>query len=256
MKCGDLSLAELRDKYKLENISNVLDPYTMQRITAFNSPQSRYFGTLNNLSAKSISIANAANLLFDEMRKTSWPYSWYGEKKNLINKMLTHFQCASGATYSDVDINSAYRSQITNDNSLGSTRRRIIELINKNIDLNTKSLPPEMLPKFQHEISALILPKFNSFTDKINGLGITIHDVYATKIKLNALHVDDKAWKATLLYTAQDHFGLDDYDIGKLKFKQFQFFKIWFLLQRCKIFSFKPFMTNMEAIINIAGTAE
>jgi len=31
------------------------------------------------------------------------------------------------------------------------------------------------------------------------------------------------------------------------------FFRIWFVLQRYKQFGFKPFMNNMEAIIEITG---
>ncbi|ATF93755.1 DUF3289 domain-containing protein [Cedecea neteri] len=54
-------------------------------------------------------------------------------------------------------------------------------------------------------------------------------------------------------YTVQDHFGLDNNDISKVKFKFFRFFGIWFILQRYSRFKFKPFMTNIEAKINITG---
>ncbi|WP_338063272.1 DUF3289 family protein [Winslowiella toletana] len=39
----------------------------------------------------------------------------------------------------------------------------------------------------------------------------------------------------------------------KNKFKQFQFFRIWFILQIFNRFEFKPFFTNMEATIDIEG---
>ncbi|AML58575.1 hypothetical protein AXX16_2878 [Serratia rubidaea] len=51
----------------------------------------------------------------------------------------------------------------------------------------------------------------------------------------------------------QDHFGLDVSDIRKKKFSQFQFFRIWFILQRFNRFGFRPFLTNMEAVIDIEG---
>ncbi|MTD28188.1 DUF3289 family protein [Erwinia sorbitola] len=49
------------------------------------------------------------------------------------------------------------------------------------------------------------------------------------------------------------HFSLDTHDISKLKFKQFHFFRIWFLLQRYNKFGFKPFITNMEATFEVNG---
>lgn len=54
-------------------------------------------------------------------------------------------------------------------------------------------------------------------------------------------------------YKIQDHFGLDSDDITTFKFNQFRFFRIWFVLQRYNQFGFKPFMTNMEAIVEITG---
>ena len=42
-------------------------------------------------------------------------------------------------------------------------------------------------------------------------------------------------------------------DILKTKFSQFHFFRIGFVLQRYNQFGFKPFMTNMEATIEITG---
>lgn len=54
-------------------------------------------------------------------------------------------------------------------------------------------------------------------------------------------------------FTGQDHFGLDTNDIFKKKFNQFQFFRIWFVLQRHDKFGFRPFLTNMDAVIDIEG---
>ncbi|WP_158689492.1 DUF3289 family protein, partial [Cronobacter sakazakii] len=50
-----------------------------------------------------------------------------------------------------------------------------------------------------------------------------------------------------------DHFGLDTDDISKVQFNAFTFFRIWFVLQRFNKFGFKPFFTNFEAKITIAG---
>lgn len=92
--------------------------------------------------------------------------------------------------------------------------------------------------------------------DKINGLGITIHDVYATRIDLLSLEISEKSWRAQVRYSGQDHFGLDVNDIKNIKFSQFQFFRIWFILQRFDQFGFRPFLTNMEATVEIQGSRQ
>ncbi|MBT0723952.1 DUF3289 family protein [Rosenbergiella sp. S61] len=97
------------------------------------------------------------------------------------------------------------------------------------------------------------LPKFDRFQDNFNGMGITVHDTWATHITLKSLQVDHDRYRAVVHYKVQDHFGLDVDDISKFKFNQFRFFRIWFVLQRYNQFGFKPFMTNMEATIKITG---
>ena len=89
--------------------------------------------------------------------------------------------------------------------------------------------------------------------DNINGMGITVHDTWATHIILKSLHISNDSYRAVVHYKVQDHFGLDVEDIAKLKFNVFRFFRIWFVLQRCNTFAFKPFMTNMEATVEITG---
>lgn len=135
------------------------DPFTMQKMTVFNSPQSRFAGIYGNQNlSRKLTPFEASSLLFNEMRNTSWPYSWYGMNRDLINKMLTHMQRSNGLPFSDANLNIAYKNQIINDNSKGSTRLKIIELINKYVNLATRSLPSESIPKFADEIHALALP--------------------------------------------------------------------------------------------------
>lgn len=102
-------------------------------------------------------------------------------------------------------------------------------------------------------ISKSVLPKFARREDNFNGLGITAHDIYAIKINLLSLEVAGGSWKAKVSYQAQDHFGLDDEDILKTKFRQFKFFRLWFVLQRYVNFGYKPYFTNMDATIEIKG---
>ncbi len=122
------------------------------------------------------------------------------------------------------------------------------------IDYENRGFPQDKIRIFSQEIVELILPKFDSLVmDKINGLGITIHDVHATRIDITSLEVISTGWRAKIKYVGQDHFGLDLNDMRNHKFNQFQFFRIWFILQRFNRFGFRPFLTNMEATIDIEG---
>lgn len=128
------------------------------------------------------------------------------------------------------------------------------ETIGTFIDYTSKGFPHERLGNLTSAIKLSVLPKFDSLLlDKINGMGITIHDVYATKIEILRLDVNNHGWKANVRFTGQDHFGLDVSDIRKQKFNQFLFFRIWFVLQRFDKLGFRPFLKNMQAVINIEG---
>lgn len=126
--------------------------------------------------------------------------------------------------------------------------------LNDHINFSTFGYPQNRIPELSKIIRSRVLPKFDSFfLDKINGMGITVHDVHATKIDIISLDVAKQGWKACIKFIGQDHFGLDVDDIRKRKFNQLDFFKIWFILQRYNKFGFKPFLTNMEATITLQG---
>ncbi|QTF08386.1 DUF3289 family protein [Brenneria izadpanahii] len=255
MRYGDISEDRLKGEFGLTNVSNVVDPYTLTRLTAFDNPQSRFAGVYGGVHrGNAVSIQECARLLFEEMQATSLLYSFYGPYKYLINQMLKHFQRKSGTPFTDMQLNAAYRERIISDNSSKSTKLAIQEVIDLFIDYDNRGYPQDKLNKLDSAIRDTILPKFDSFIfDKINGMGITVHDVHATKIDILSLDVGERSWKARVKFIGQDHFGLDVDDIRKQKFNQFQFFKIWFVLQRFNKFGFHPFLTNMEAVINIEG---
>lgn len=97
------------------------------------------------------------------------------------------------------------------------------------------------------------LPKFNRFVDRFNGLGISVHDIYAQKISLVRLQRYAISWDGLLFFKGQDHFGLGKEDITNALYKNFRFFRIWFFLQRHRDYAYKPFMTNFSAHIRING---
>ncbi|MFG6078991.1 DUF3289 family protein [Erwinia sp. OPT-41] len=100
MRYGDISEERLKREFGLTNISNVVDPYTLARLTAVDNPRSRFGGVYSNVHrGGKVSVQECARLLFEEMQVTSLPYSFGGEYKYLINKMLRHFQHSSGSPF-------------------------------------------------------------------------------------------------------------------------------------------------------------
>ncbi|XES84016.1 DUF3289 family protein [Franconibacter pulveris] len=253
MRYGDISQEQLIKRFRLTAVSNVVDPYTLTRLTPFNTPQSRFAGVYGNRNGGQLSVHECARLLFEELQATSLPFAFYGPYRQLINQMLTHLYRSTGAPWRDARLDLAYRNQILRDNSKNSTRIAIKQVIDTYIDYQQKGYPGDKVFAFAEAIRDKILPKFDSFIDKINGMGVSVHDVHATQIKVLSLKVEEKRWRAKILFQGQDHFGLGIEDIQKRKFMQLQFFRIWFILQRFNRFGFRPFLTNMEAVIDLEG---
>lgn len=255
MRYGDLSEERLKKEFGLKNISNVVNPYTLTRLTAFDTPQNRFAGVYgDSYRSEKVSVQECARLLFEEMQVTSLPYSLVGSYRHLINQMLRHFQRSSGMPFRDSQLDAAWRQKINSDYAANTTKSRVHKSIGRYIDYNSKGISRESLMEIKGEVMDSLLPTFNSpVMDKINGMGITVHGVYATKIEILRLEVDERGWQASIKFTGQDHFGLDEEDICKKKFNQLQFFRIWFILQRFNRFGFRPFMTDMEAVISIGG---
>ncbi|GLR08887.1 hypothetical protein COO59_15450 [Mixta theicola] len=134
---------------------------------------------------------------------------------------------------------------ILNDTSKNSTLTLIKNTLEYYIDWVDRYFPLEQQKELSKTILDGKLPKFDRFQDSFNGMGITVHDTWATHITIRSLHIDNKCYRAVVHYKVQDHFGLDSSDILKFSFSQFRFFRIWFVLQRYNQFGFRPFMTNM-----------
>jgi uncharacterized protein (TIGR03034 family) len=79
-----------------------------------------------------------------------------------------------------------------------------------------------------------------------------VHDIHAQQIDLIKFQKFAIGWEAWLHFQAQDHFGLDTTDITNSVFNKFQFFRIWFFLQRHRNFAFKPFFTNFMASVRVS----
>ena len=251
MRCGDLTAEQLKSNYGLVDISTRANPYTLTKVTPFTQPQSMFYGSRGE--GEKISRPQCANILFDELRDLSRLFSVYGPYKHLIKRMITHMQNGNGKPFSSIHLDNALKAHIVNDETENSTLSKIKYALNENINWQTGIYPVTGKNEFQKAILEGKLPKFDRFQDNFNGMGITVHDTWATEITIKNLQIDNNHYQAVLHYKVQDHFGLDVNDISKFRFNQFRFFRIWFVLQRYDKFNFKPFMTNMETTIEITG---
>lgn len=252
MRYGDLTETQLKTYYHLVDVSTRANPYTLTKITPFSQPQSMFHGSRG--TGEKITRQKCASILFDEFRHLSRPFATYGPYRHLIERMITHMQYGNGTPFRDMSLDRALSEQIMNDRSSENSTRLLLQKAFKgNIDWTTKSYPENKKEKLREAVLDGRLPKFDRLQDKFNGMGITVHDTWATQITIKSLHLGNDYYRAVAHYKIQDHFGLDDDDILKFKFNQFHFFRIWFVLQRYNHFGFKPFMTNMEATIEIFG---
>ncbi|MBD8183921.1 YPO3983 family protein [Pantoea agglomerans] len=255
MRCGDLTEAKLKSQYRLDYISDRVDPWTLTRRSSMDRPQSMFCCNLRGQGEK-ITRQQCAAMLFDEFRSLSRKFSIYGPYSHLIEKMITHMQNGNGTPFRDMALDRALKEQILNDRTDNSTFLRIKRIISKNTDWDNGFYPSEMKGEITRIIFDSKLPKFDRFQDNYNGMGIAVHDTWATYITIKSLHIDNNRYRAVVHYKVQDHFGLDSDDILKTKFSQLHFFRIWFVLQRYNLFGFKPFMTNMEATVEISGSRD
>lgn len=252
MRCGDLSAAQLKTYFHLGDVSTRVNPYTLTQLTPFNQPHSRFYGMRGQ--GTTLTRQECARILFDEFRQLSRLFALYGPYKHLIEQMISHMQHGNGTPFSSPHLNAALKEQILGDKSEENSSRLLLKIaLNRYIDWGNECYPISQKNELEKAILSGKLPKFDRFQDNFNGMGITVHDTWATHITVKSLQVDNESYRALVHYRVQDHFGLDDDDIRKVKFNQFRFFRIWFVLQRYNQFGFRPFMTNMEAMVEISG---
>ncbi|WP_025903932.1 YPO3983 family protein [Tatumella sp. UCD-D_suzukii] len=252
MRYGDLTEGQLKSQYRLDYISDRIDPWILTMRSLMDRPQSAFCCNLRG-PGEEITRQQSAAILFDEFRLLSHKFSLYGPYKHLIEKMITHMQKGNGRPFSDVSLNRALKEQIIQDKTKNSTYLLLQEAFSTNIDWKNKYFPRKNTENLRDAVLSGKLPKFDRLPDNFNGMGITVHDTWATHITLRSLQIDNNCYRAVVHYKVQDHFGLERDDILNKKFNQFHLFRIWFVLQRYNQFGFKPYMTNMEATVDIMG---
>lgn len=251
MQCGDMGEEELL-ALGLNDISEKVDPY---RLIHYHFPHpggiDGYFGS--STSGIKISHSECVDILFTEMKELAGTFSFYGEYRLLIEELIGHFRYGNGSLFYSQQLNSAFHKRINI-----KTHNNPLLIIKKCIEDEFKNHKrevyiPALLHKIQTKLLRSKLAKFNNLEDRINGLGICVHDIAAQKITLTNFQKYAIGLSATLHFVAQDHFGLDVADIKNKLYREFRFFRIWCFLLRHRDFSFKPFFTNFNTITRIGS---
>lgn len=251
MQCGDMGEEELL-ALGLNDISEKVDPY---RLIHYPFPHpggiDGYFGS--STSGIKISHSECVDILFTEMKELAGMFSFYGEYRLLIEELIWHFRYGNGSLFYSQQLNSAFHKRINI-----KTHNSPLLIIKKCIEDEFKNHKrevyiPALLHKIQTKLLRSKLAKFNNLEDRINGLGICVHDIAAQKITLTNFQKYAIGLSATLHFVAQDHFGLDVADIKNKLYREFRFSRIWCFLLRHRDFAFKPFFTNFNTITRIGS---
>ncbi|WP_233445496.1 PAAR domain-containing protein [Enterobacter asburiae] len=260
MRYGDLDTLALRNQFYIDvdNVSAKVNPRTLKlQPTASTATQySPYAMQSLEQQMPSVSKGEATRLMFDEFRVLAKLYSFHGPYKSIITEMITHMQENYGTPYSSPLLDQALKEQILNDHSDKSSLLKIKKAMKSAIDYEYGFIPLSKEKVFYREISEAILPKFDRKIDNTNGLVITVHDTWSTHITLVSLQVSGNSYRAMVHYRVQDHFGLDDDDVFNPVYREFRIFRLWFALQRWDQYGYKPFITEMNATVEITGDVE
>lgn len=253
MQYGDLDDWDFYTLW-LKDISARVDPFRclqFDMMTTFNS-QALDFGH-QQPQGRPISRQHCADILFDEMKELSAQFA-KGLYSPIIGELIDHFHYGNGQPWFGELLNRAYEEVIrgvgTNDMLM-----KIRDEINKQLHSKRDArLDDFFFVRLKSEMQDSKLPKFNRYIDMVNGLGVSVHDIYAQQIKLVRFQRYAMSWEGLLSFKGQDHFGLGKEDITNTLYKNFRFFRIWFFLQRHRDYAYRPFLTNLNAHAHIKGS--
>ncbi|QYG86188.1 DUF3289 family protein [Citrobacter koseri] len=253
MQYGDLDDWDF-DTLGLKDISARVDPFRclqFDMMTTFNS-QALDFGH-QQPQGRPISRQHCADIMFDEMKELSAQFA-KGLYSPIIGELIDHFHYGNGQPWFGELLNRAYEEVIrgvgTNDMLM-----KIRDEINKQLHSKRDArLDDFFFVRLKSEMQDSKLPKFNRYIDRVNGLGVSVHDIYAQQIKLVRFQRYAMSWEGLLSFKGQDHFGLGKEDITNTLYKNFRFFRIWFFLQRHRDYAYRPFLTNLNAHAHIKGS--
>ena len=142
MRCGDLTEEQLKSLYRLDYISDRVDPWTLKRRSSMDRPRSMFCCNLRGQGEK-ISSQQCANILFDEFRDLSRLFSVYGPYKHLIEKMITHMQNGNGTPFRDPSLDRALKEHILSDKTRNRSRLWLKDVFKNRIEWENNYFPAD-----------------------------------------------------------------------------------------------------------------
>ncbi|MFH7828278.1 DUF3289 family protein [Kluyvera chengduensis] len=253
MQYGDMDDWDFQ-QLGLMDISARVDPFKclqFEKMSSFNAYTMDF--AHQQRQGRPINRQQCADIMFDEMKELSTQFA-SGRYAPLIGKLIDHFHYGNVRAWTDELLNRAY-AEVISGVGTNDVLVKIQEAMNKHFYSKRQVI---LDYGFFMELNSVIkrdlrLPKFNRFIDRFNGLGISVHDIYAQQISLVRLQRYAKSWEGLLFFKGQDHFGLGKEDITNTLYETFRFFRIWFFLQRHRDYAYKPFMTNLSTHALIKG---
>ncbi|EOW6772976.1 DUF3289 family protein [Cronobacter muytjensii] len=186
---------------------------------------------------------------FESMDSMGYWTAW-GKYSDLIKIMLKKFKANEGGVLKHNLLNKAFSEHVTTVECVNKIKGFIQLLL---ADNDYKSFSINDLNVLNEKIKNNVkLPKFDNY-DWFNGLGITIHDTYSSRIYLDYIDVSDGKFKAQISFQIQDHFGLDVADVNGKGFENLSWFCSWFILQRYTEYGYMPFINEADFTIFIEG---
>lgn len=193
---------------------------------------------------------------FASMESMAFWTAW-GEYAPLIRIMLEKFRKNEGGILRHELLNKAFLEHSNTKECVTKIRGFIIKRLHSS---NFCSLSKSALKAINNDIKEIRLPKFTDI-DWFNGLGISIHDTFSTRIYIDNFIIDEKEsggisrkkFQVRLTFQIQDHFGLDISDMNCILFENISWFCSWFMLQRYNEYNFKPFINEANFSVWING---
>ena len=258
MRYGDMPTSVLKQDFGLHQVSHLVEPYTLKRrnpIPDYRWQRGVYESVLSMAGHRQdLSVQECTDILFNEFRQYSRLFTLWGPYSHLMGKMIDHMQQNSGTPFYNPALDLALQERILEDKALDGPIRVIGEALGEFIDWERKVLTWQGAQKVGDEIRQNIrLPKFMGLSNTFNGTKITVHDIHATHIILKSLRIEGNRFHARVHFKAQDHFGLDRNDIKHPFYRHMAIFRVWFVLQRYERFGFRPFLSNLQATVDIHG---
>lgn len=197
-------------------------------------------------------------VLFDEFKWMSTSLFSTGDMEDVILDMIDHFEEGSGKNYSNETLTKEASEHETTKAYVEFVKNALLDELKKNGG-NLAALQFDNSTKdsnrfYQYIQDNASYPVFNSKSDNIGGLTITVNDSWGNTVSVKDFSVENNHFEGVMTVRLYDHFGLDQPDVEKV-YVNLAGFRSWFILQHFDEYNgkYKPFVTVMEIDVPFEG---